>query len=70
MTESFEKTATIKDAATAAGYRTPTQFVKVWEAAGLPILRPSPRKRSVFIADLHRFLTEHTTKPKADDFNI
>jgi hypothetical protein len=59
MTTEFEKTASVKDAATAAGYRTSTQFVKVWESKGYPILQPSPRKRSVFIADLHRFLSDH-----------
>jgi hypothetical protein len=59
MTTEFQKTASIKDAAIAAGYRTSTQFAKVREAKGYPILRPSPRKRSVFIADLHRFLSDH-----------
>lgn len=71
MTNQFEKTASVRDAATAAGYRTPTQFVKVWEAKGYPILRPSPRKRSVFVADLQRFLSEHTIKQlRKDEFCV
>jgi hypothetical protein len=65
MSEALAKTASIKDAATAAGYRTPTQFVKVWESKGYPILRPSSRKRSVFVGDPHRFLNEHTQRKEA-----
>jgi hypothetical protein len=55
----FEPTTSVREAAAAAGYRTPTQFVKVWQEQGYPILRPSPRKRSVFVADLQQFLDKH-----------
>jgi hypothetical protein len=61
-TEVFAQTYSVRDAAAAAGYRSTAQFVRVWQSKGLAILQPSPRKRSVFVTDLRRFLNDHLTK--------
>jgi hypothetical protein len=61
-TEVFAQTYSVRDAAAAAGYRSTAQFVKVFTDKGYPLLRPSPRKRSVFVTDLRRFLNDHIQK--------
>jgi hypothetical protein len=62
VTEPSAETYSVRDAAAAAGYRSTAQFVRVWQSKGLGILQPSPRKRSVFVADLHQFIKDHLTK--------
>jgi hypothetical protein len=65
ITKPFAETYSVRDAAAAAGYRSTGQFVKIWQSHGLAILQPSPRKRSVFVADLQKFIKDHLTKKEA-----
>ena len=50
--------APVNEVATALGFKGPKQFRVVWEKAGYRILRPSPKKHVVFVADVARFLSE------------
>ena len=52
------KTVPVRDAASACSFRSTRQFLDVWQAAGYRTLRPSPRKRVVFVSDIAKFLRE------------
>ena len=52
------KTVPVRDAALACSFRSARQFLDVWQAAGYRTLRPSPRKRVVYVTDIAKFLSE------------
>lgn len=52
------KTEPISDAAAACGFKDPRQFLEAWNAAGYRVMRPSPRKRVVYVTDIAKFLSE------------
>jgi hypothetical protein len=56
------KTAPLNEVATACGFRGPKQFRTVWEAAGYPIMRLSPKKHVVFVSDVAKFQSERILK--------
>jgi hypothetical protein len=52
------KTELVSDAAETCGFKSTRQFLDVWKSAGYRTLRPSPRKRVVYVADVAKFLSE------------
>ena len=52
------KTATVGEVSEALSFKTPRQFLKEWQRAGYRILRPSPNKHVVFVADVARSLSD------------
>lgn len=52
------RTAPINEVATALGFKGPKQFRVVWQQAGYRVLRLSPKKHVVLVADVARFLSE------------
>jgi hypothetical protein len=59
-------TAPIKDVAHACGFKGSKQFRQIWEAAGYPIIRMSPRKLAVYVADVAKFQNERIVKTTND----